>query len=128
MIRAACLGVVAALFAAGCGDDDEGERLRPEVTGEEPGVGVVDRDSDVAIRDFRFEPELAPIPAGASVDWKNQGDVAHTVTWRAGPGDEFDSGTIEPGKSYKRGFPAAGLIEYRCSIHPRMTGRVRVYR
>ena len=128
-------GAIAAAVSAltvgalgGCGDDDEGTRVRPETTGEGPGVGVGDRDSDIGIRDFEFSPDLAAIPAGASVEWTNRGEVAHTVTWSSGPGDHFDSGPIAPGTNYRRGFPTNGLIKYRCTIHPEMTGSVRVYR
>ena len=140
MTRPGAVGIaVAAILSAGFAGCDDDEKTtadtagdiganRGSATGGSPGVGVGDRDSDVGIRDFEFVPDLAPIPAGASVEWTNSGDVAHTVTWRSGAGARFDSGPIEPGESYKRGFPADGLIRYRCTIHPRMTGQVRVYR
>ena len=140
MTGARAAGVlVAALMVAlngGCGDDEKtadapasdiGDN-RGSPAGGAPGVGVGDRDADVGIRDFEYVPERASIPAGASIEWTNNGDVPHTVTWKSGDGRRFDSGSIEPGESYKRGFPADGLIEYHCTIHPRMTGRVRAYR
>ncbi len=139
MTQLRALGLVVATFLpvmVGCGDDERPSDARPgdvganrgSPAGGSPGVGMVDRDSDVGIRDFKYVPDHVAIPAGASVEWTNSGDVAHTVTWNSGPGRHFDSGPIEPGKSYRRGFPASGLIEYRCAIHPGMAGSVRVYR
>lgn len=123
----AALAVGTLLAIAGCGDDEDSERVRPQATGEAPGVGTVDRDADVGIRDFEFAPRRAVIPAGASVEWTNTGDVAHTVTWSGGEGERFDSGPIAPGDDFKRSFDEPGAtVRYRCSIHPRMQGTVDV--
>ena len=130
MRRAAALVLVAALATAGagCGDDEDStDRVRPQETGPSPGAGVTDRDADVAIRDFEFVPSQASIPVGASVEWTNNGDIAHTVTWSGGEGERFDSGRMQPGENFKRTFDEPGArVRYHCSIHPRMRGTVEV--
>ena len=52
----------------------------------------------------------------------------HDVTKSSGPGPDFKSGTgnIASGSTYKQTFNTAGTIQYRCTIHPGMTGTIVV--
>lgn len=68
-----------------------------------------------------FVPASTTIKAGKTVTWTNADIVPHTVT-----GNGFDSGTIEPGKTYTRTFNQAGSFDYKCSIHTVMQGTINV--
>lgn len=78
---------------------------------------------DVGMAARTFSPGNVTIAAGGSVTWVNDDDRDHTVTATSGG---FDSGTMAPGASWSRTFPAAGTFPYLCAIHPDMTGTVTV--
>lgn len=64
-----------------------------------------------------------------SVNWENADTAAHTVTSgtaKDGPNGKFDSGLIQPGKSFIHLFTEAGSYPYFCLVHPWMTGTVFV--
>jgi plastocyanin len=71
----------------------------------------------VAIKSSTFTPDIVEISKGTTVIWTNDDGVRHTVTSIS---DAFDSGNIDPGKTYSYTFNQAGPFEYRCSIHPSM--------
>jgi plastocyanin len=64
------------------------------------------------------------VHTGDTVTWKNNGGVAHTVTFTssASPLDQ----TILAGKTGSVTFSATGTFQYKCTIHPWMTGNVTV--
>ncbi|MGH8173326.1 MAG: cupredoxin domain-containing protein [Rhodanobacteraceae bacterium] len=76
---------------------------------------------EVSMQQFGFVPAAITVPAGATVTWTNRDTVPHTVTSADGA---FDSGPIEPGKSFQRTVqkPAA----YHCIYHPSMTGSIEL--
>jgi plastocyanin len=53
----------------------------------------------------------------------NNDTTTHTST---GSNGAWDSGSIAPGASFSRTFPAAGSFTYHCTIHPGMVGTVTV--
>ena len=55
--------------------------------------------------------------------WTNADQLQHSVTADDG---SFDSGLIEPGRSYERVFERLGDYAYHCTPHPFMTGHVIV--
>jgi plastocyanin len=63
------------------------------------------------------------VAVGTTVTWTNQDSTAHTVTANDG---SFDSGPIQPGKSFSHTFSTAGTVAYHCKIHPSMTATVTV--
>ena len=78
----------------------------------------------VDIRGSTFVPGTVGISKGTTVTWTNDDGVPHTVTSISGA---FDSGNIEPGKTYSYTFNQAGPFEYSCANHPSMThGKVIV--
>lgn len=77
--------------------------------------------SAVTIRDFSFNPNGITVHAGGTVTWTNDGSTAHTAT-----GEGFDSGHIQPGKSYSHTFSSSGTFNYVCQIHPFMKGKITV--
>lgn len=78
----------------------------------------------VEIKSSTFVPNIVEISKGTTVTWTNDDGVAHTVTSISGA---FDSGNIEPGKTYSYTFNQAGPFEYSCANHPSMArGKVIV--
>ncbi len=79
----------------------------------------------VAIKSFTFVPGTVGITKGTTVTWTNDDGVSHTVT--SVPQGGFDSGPIDPGKTYSYTFNQAGTFEYSCLNHPNMAhGKVIV--
>jgi len=77
----------------------------------------------VTIDAARFEPQLSVLRVGDVITWINKDLVPHTATSRTGG---FDSGAIDPGKSWKYTATRAGDFPYICVFHPTMTGLLRV--
>ncbi|MGE0173800.1 MAG: cupredoxin family copper-binding protein [Oligoflexales bacterium] len=75
----------------------------------------------LSISGMAFTTPSLVIEKGDTVEWTNQDIVPHTVT-----GNNFDSGTLESGATWKRTFSEVGNVDYKCSFHPSMTGRVQV--
>jgi plastocyanin len=49
--------------------------------------------------------------------------VPHTAT---ATDRTFDSGILDPGKSYSYTFEKAGTFDYACLVHPQMKGTIVV--
>lgn len=64
--------------------------------------------------DTAFEPAEITIPAGTTVFWTNEGNLSHTVT---ADDLDFDSGTLEPGDTFRFTFVTAGEYPYYCEFH-----------
>jgi plastocyanin len=77
----------------------------------------------VTIDAARFEPPVSALRVGDVITWVNKDLVPHTATSRTGG---FDSGAIDPGKSWKYTATRAGDFPYVCVFHPTMTGLLRV--
>ena len=76
----------------------------------------------VSVGDNFFSPVKAVIAPGDKVKWTNNGKVAHNVTFPNG----FKSGNFSPGESVVAKFNRAGKFPYSCTLHPGMTGKVKV--
>ena len=68
-------------------------------------------------------PDETPVAKGDTVVWTNRMSMQHTVTADDG---SFDSGLIDPNRSYERVFDRPGDYAYHCTPHPFMTGHVIV--
>jgi plastocyanin len=79
-------------------------------------------DALVDIVDFAFQPATLTVGLNSTIVWTNRDVAAHTVTFSGGP----DSGVLNTGNTYSRTFASAGTYNYRCEIHPSMTGTVTV--
>jgi plastocyanin len=77
----------------------------------------------VTMQDNRFDPPTVAVRPGGTVTWVNGGRAAHTATAKDG---SFDSKMVSPGGRFSRNFPSEGTFPYVCSLHPGMTGVVRV--
>jgi plastocyanin len=81
------------------------------------------RTVTVVLRNTTFVPGRVQITAGSTVVWRNDDQLIHTVTAND---KSFDSGLLQPGKTYSRTFDKAGQYPYYCLPHPFMKGVVVV--
>ena len=79
-------------------------------------------DTEVHIDNFTFQPQELAVKAGTTVTWKNHDDIPHTIV-SAG---KFRSKTMDTDDSFSFTFTAAGDYKYFCSLHPHMTGTIKV--
>jgi plastocyanin len=121
---AVMLAIVAIVALAGCSSSTPAATT-PATPSTSSGSGSTSAPaaaaSAVSISNFAFDPADVTVKVGGTVTWTNNDSVAHTVT-AAG----FDSGSIAPGATYSHTFDTAGSIDYHCSVHPQMTGKVTV--
>ena len=75
------------------------------------------------MRTMAFSPKQIEIAAGKAVTWTNNDQLVHTISADDG---SWDSGPIEPGKSWSRTFAQAGTYAFHCTPHPFMKGVVVV--
>jgi plastocyanin len=79
-------------------------------------------DIKVMIDNFTFEPAQLTVKVGTTVTWTNRDDIPHTVV-SAG---KFRSKTMDTDGTFSFTFTSAGDYKYFCSLHPHMTGTVKV--
>jgi plastocyanin len=79
-------------------------------------------DIKVSIDNFTFQPAELTVKVGTTVTWTNHDDIPHTVV-SAG---KFRSKTLDTDDSFSFTFTAAGDYKYFCSLHPHMTGMIKV--
>ena len=79
-------------------------------------------DTEVHIDNFVFEPAQLTVKAGTTVTWMNRDDIPHTVVCAG----KFRSKAMDTDDRFSFTFTAAGEYKYFCSLHPHMTGMVKV--
>ena len=79
-------------------------------------------DITVSIDNFTFQPAELTVKAGTTVTWKNHDDIPHQVV-SAG---KFKSKALDTDDSFSFTFNTAGDYKYFCSLHPNMTGIIKV--
>jgi len=79
-------------------------------------------DNSVTIDNFTFVPAEMTVKVGTTVTWTNHDDIPHAVV-SAG---KFRSKTLDTDNSFSFTFTAAGDYKYFCSLHPHMTGTIKV--
>ena len=67
-----------------------------------------------------FDPPSLTIHSGDRVVWRNDDIVPHTVTAQR----RFDSGQVPPGGTFK--VTVSRDVDYGCTLHPIMRGRIVV--
>ncbi|HEX6940204.1 MAG TPA: cupredoxin family copper-binding protein [Longimicrobiales bacterium] len=96
---------------------------RPARPARPSGRAPARREVVLEIRSLQFGTGRIEIDAGTTVVWKNADPVAHTATAADG---SWDSGPIDPGKSWSRTFDRPGTYAYFCTPHPFMKAVVVV--
>jgi plastocyanin len=76
----------------------------------------------VTIDNFTFSPAEVKAKVGDTVTWTNHDDIPHTVV-AAG---KYRSKTMDTDGTFSFTFTSAGDYKYFCSLHPHMTGTVKV--
>ena len=79
-------------------------------------------DMTVHIDNFVFEPAQLTVKVGQTVTWTNRDDIPHTVVCAG----KFRSKTMDTDGTFSFTFAAPGDYKYFCSLHPHMTGVVKV--
>ncbi len=76
----------------------------------------------VTINNFTFGPNELKVKVGDTVTWTNHDDIPHTVV-SAG---KFRSKTMDTDGTFSFTFTSTGDYKYFCSLHPHMTGMIKV--
>jgi len=87
------------------------------------GAGQTVSGTAVEMRGMAFTPMRIEVSAGATVEWTNRDQLAHTITADDG---SWDSGLIAAGGTWRHTFDRAGTYAFHCTPHPFMTGVVVV--
>lgn len=88
---------------------------------ESTGTPPPENPNEVLMQGSVFNPSNLTVSTGTIVTWRNNDNVAHTVT-----SSTFNSGNIPPGGTFTHTFNDTGQFDYVCTIHPGMNGRVTV--
>lgn len=95
----------------------------------------------VKVQTFQFTPHTLRVPAGTTVEWSNNDEIAHTATSGkprgqgvpgvsqdtvADPDGLFDERLDGAGSTASFQFRDAGAYPYFCSIHAGMSGVIVV--
>jgi plastocyanin len=78
--------------------------------------------NEVHIDNFVFAPAQLTVKTGTTVTWTNRDDIPHTVVCAG----KFRSKTMDTDGTFSFTFTAPGDYKYFCSLHPHMTGMVKV--
>jgi amicyanin len=85
-------------------------------------IGARAEEAKVTIDNFTFSPPELKVKVGDTVTWTNHDDIPHTVV-SAG---KFRSKAMDTDNSFSFTFAEAGDYKYFCSLHPHMTGMIKV--
>jgi plastocyanin len=85
-------------------------------------IGARADEVKVTIDNFTFAPAELKVKVGDTVTWTNHDDIPHTVV-SAG---KYRSKTMDTDDHFSFTFTAAGDYKYFCSLHPHMTGMIKV--
>ena len=76
-------------------------------------------------KDRKFSKTEITIKPGQTINFQNSDEVAHNV-FSVTPSLEFEIHRQAPGEKSSISFAKEGIVEVRCSIHPRMKLMVTV--
>jgi len=79
--------------------------------------------AEISIEDFAFTPAAISVEPGTTVKWLNRDEVPHTVVATS---LAFRSNALDADESYEHQINEVGVINYFCSLHPHMTGKIIV--
>ena len=102
----------AALLVSACGGEDDAKQ-------ESGAAGGV-----IGMEGLEFVPRESRARVGQAVVWRNDEAIRHNVVATAGAG--FRSPVFGEGGTFRYTPTAAGTIQYVSTLHPGMTGTLRV--
>jgi plastocyanin len=121
-----------ALVAAGCGSSNDNGGGGSSTKKQQPAPAAPKKkggkSASVSMKNIQFSPKSVSVAKGTTVTWTNDDSVAHDVTKKGGPGPQFASGSgnLNKGDTYKQTFNTAGTVSYVCTVHPGMSGTIKV--
>ena len=77
----------------------------------------------ITIANFTYDPPTLTVPAGTEVTWVNRDDIPHLLAATDG---QFRSPPMDTDDSFTARLTTPGEIDYFCSLHPHMTGKLIV--
>jgi plastocyanin len=86
------------------------------------GAAAQAQELNVTIDNFTFSPPELKVKVGDTVTWTNHDDIPHTIV-SAG---KYRSKTLDTDDKFSFTFTSAGDYKYFCSLHPHMTGMIKV--
>jgi plastocyanin len=122
LIAAAAL----ALVAVGCGSDNSSSTSTASSTSSSGGEGSGGGGGGVTVdmKNIQFSPKDITVNAGQTIRWQNLDTVDHDVV--ADSGADFKSDQFGKGGTFEYKPTKAGEIDYECTLHPGMTGKITV--
>jgi plastocyanin len=112
----AALVAAALLLLANCG----GSAFAEPAAATAPTEG---KTVEIGIDNFAFTPPEITIAPGTTVRWVNHDDIPHQV---AEAGGAFKSKPLDTDESFSTSFEKPGEVDYFCTLHPHMTGKIIV--
>lgn len=106
---AALIGLLA-LSATACATDDTAAT----------DTAATDSAHTIVVDDMAYSPAAVTVPAGTTVTWAFEDGMGHDIV-----GDGFESDMLTDA-TFSHTFTEPGTYEYLCSLHPNMTGKVKV--
>jgi plastocyanin len=76
-----------------------------------------------------FQPHVAAVPVGSTVEFLNSDKVAHNIFWPAVSGNKkmsHNMGTWPSGQKREFKFDTAGVVPLLCNVHPEMSAYIVV--
>jgi len=86
-------------------------------------AAVAESSVEVTIDNFTFTPATVTIEPGTTVHWLNRDDIPHMVVAKS---LAFRSRALDTDDGFSQQFNEVGEIDYFCSLHPHMAGKIIV--
>jgi plastocyanin len=80
-------------------------------------------DPVVHISNFAFSPQNVTVAVGATVTFRNDDDMIHSIV---APDGSFRSKALDTGDEFSFTFSRPGEFAFVCGLHPFMHGKVTV--
>ncbi|UUY04928.1 plastocyanin/azurin family copper-binding protein [Svornostia abyssi] len=112
-------------LVAGCGEDDDATTTTAATTTAAEATGRGGPGVTVGMKDFAFDPQEISIIVGEEVTWRNDDSAEHNIVGQ-GVEDPPTSDNLGLGQTYTWRALQAGTVDYLCTIHPNMTGKITV--
>ena len=88
----------------------------------------------IAIRNYRFEPENLNVERGSIVEWRvlttydlDDSNLCHMIAFEYAPLAQTKLPSLKVNESFRVRFLEPGVYNYKCQIYPRMRGTVNVF-
>ena len=80
----------------------------------------------VVMKTLAFIPAVVQGKVGQQIEWINEDNVPHNVTYVSGPRFKSSPHILSPGTRFSITLTEAGTIRYICTIHPWMHATIVV--